>query len=519
MLFNSYIFIYIFLPVVLTVFFLIGKKSKYLGAFWLLSASLFFYGWWNPEFVVLLLVSILFNYGIGRLISNTRNDMSERRATWLLRTGITVDLGILAYYKYTNFVVHNLDIALNMQAGIESIVLPLGISFFTFTQIAFLIDVHRGEVKEPSPLHYGLFITYFPHLIAGPILHHKEMMPQFASSTTYKMRWGNISAGLTMFTLGLIKKIVFADGIAPYANSAFTTASAGGRLTFLEAWAGALSYTFQLYFDFSGYSDMAIGLSFLFGIRLPLNFNSPYKSLNIIDFWRRWHITLSRFLRDYLYISLGGNRKGKMRRHLNLLLTMVLGGLWHGAGWTYIIWGCLHGLYLIINHGWHQIRAALGQNLTRSTIHGQLAAMATTFIAVVIGWVFFRAPDIDTALRILDGMFGFNGIVLPEELMPTYLVNFLHLHGITVGELTAFKHTPGGFTALISWISLLWILVWFAPNSQEIMGSARPGLGEAAKNSTVQWQPTTAWMMATSVGLLYALSQMGTISDFLYFQF
>jgi alginate O-acetyltransferase complex protein AlgI len=284
------------------------------------------------------------------------------------------------------------------------VILPIGISFFTFTQIAYLVDTWRKGVRERNAVHYGLFVTYFPHLVAGPVLHHAQMMPQFARAETYRFSGGNFCAGLAIFALGMIKKVVLADGISPYADAVFSAADAGATPDFQEAWLGALSYTMQLYFDFSGYSDMAIGLSLMLNVRLPFNFNSPYRATNISDFWRRWHMSLSQFLRDYLYIALGGNRKGAFRRYANLMATMVLGGMWHGASWSFIIWGFLHGLYLGINHAF---RALCGARLTARLDQSRtFAALAwlMTMLAVIVAWVLFRAETLSGAGLILSGM-------------------------------------------------------------------------------------------------------------------
>lgn len=287
----------------------------------------------------------------------------------------------------------------------------------------------------------------------------------------------------------------------------------------LEAWTSALAYTFQLYFDFSGYSDMAIGLSCLFGVKLPLNFHSPYKSVNIIEFWRRWHMTLSRFLRDYLYISLGGNRKGRVQRYVNLMLTMLLGGLWHGAGWTFVVWGGLHGLYLVINHAWHQVRTSCGQDVTRSTAAGRFGGMCLTFLAVVVAWVFFRAPNLQAALNMLTAMSGQYGLVVPPDLLPASLGHFLTSHGMSMGDLPLFSKTPGDLTQAAAWIGALWAIVWLAPNSQEIMAEFNPSLEPVTSSSHLRWHPNKYWMLLTVVALLYALSRMGKVSEFLYFQF
>lgn len=299
----------------------------------------------------------------------------------------------------------------------------------------------------------------------------------------------------------------------------FAAASEGGVLTFVEAWGGALAYTFQLYFDFSGYSDMAIGISRLFGVRLPLNFDSPYKSVNIIEFWRRWHITLSRFLRDYLYFALGGNRKGGVRRYVNLMTTMVLGGLWHGAGWTFVIWGGLHGFYLVINHGWQQLRKTMGQDIKRSTFLGRSVSTIVTFLAVVIGWVFFRAQNIDAALLVLTGMFGFNGLTLPEGLFPEMIAQLLNRWGVSFGGLRAFSDIPGRTTSLVAWVASLWALASLAPNSQQIMADFSPALEVVESNSRIRWKANLLWMIATIFVLIYAFTEMGKVSEFLYFQF
>jgi alginate O-acetyltransferase complex protein AlgI len=338
MLFTSYEFVLLYLPVVFFIFFFVARRSARAAATWLVVASVFFYGWWNPKFVLLLLASVCFNYSAGYLIGHDRS----RRNKILLVTAIVANLGLLGVFKYANFFITTLN-GTGTHLALLDIVLPAGISFFTFTQIAFLVDAYRGLAKEYDFVHYLLFVTWFPHLIAGPVLHHKQMMPQFADADTYRPHSESISVGLTLFSFGLCKKVLLADQFGLFANPVFDAAAQGVQPHLIAAWVGALAYTLQLYFDFSGYSDMAIGLSRMFNVKLPLNFDSPYKATNIIDFWRRWHMTLSAFLRDYLYFSLGGNRKGRMRRHLNLIATMLLGGLWHGAGWNFVVWGGLHG--------------------------------------------------------------------------------------------------------------------------------------------------------------------------------
>ena len=360
-----------------------------------------------PEYTALLLGSIVGNYWVGSKIKVALGESdSTTRAPgryWLV-IGITVNLMLLAYFKYANFFIDNLNTALGIKWEMGRIVLPIGISFFTFTQIAYLVDTWRRKVREDNFVHYGLFVTYFPHLIAGPVLHHAQMMPQFNQSTTYRIDSANLTAGLCIFAIGLFKKVVLADGVSPYADAVFEAADGGRTPDFVEAWLGSIAYTVQLYFDFSGYSDMAIGLSWMFNVRLPFNFNSPYKAVNISDFWRRWHMSLSQFLRDYLYVAMGGNRRGAVRRYSNLLITMVLGGLWHGASWSFVVWGTLHGLYLGVNHAFRALWSPRWlQRLDASRLF-TLVSWLITILAVVAGWVVFRATTLGGAFRILESM-------------------------------------------------------------------------------------------------------------------
>ena len=312
-------------------------------------------------------------------------------------------MGLLAYFKYSDFLISNFNFVLSLNVQLLNLALPLAISFFTFQQIAYLVDSYRGETNEYDFLNYGVFVTFFPQLIAGPIVHHREMMPQFANIKNKVINFQNLAVGLFVFSIGLFKKVIIADTFSLWATNGFDNAKV---LTFIEAWVTSLSYTFQLYFDFSGYTDMAIGTALLFNIKLPINFNSPYKATNIQDFWRRWHITLSRFLRDYVYIPLGGNRKGNYRTYNNLMATFVIGGIWHGAGWTFIFWGFLHGLALVIQRFWNQLGCKL------NTIFGWII----TFNFVNIAWIFFRATEWGDAIKVLKGMFGLSGITLPPAL-------------------------------------------------------------------------------------------------------
>ena len=367
MLFNSYPFLLGFFPVTFVAFFLIARWSRALAGAWLALASLVFYGYWSIAAVPLLVVSICVNYWFGLRVTpagSGQEPCPSRSRRWSLAASICLNLGVLAYFKYANFFIDNLNLALRGVSAGEiralNVVLPIGISFFTFTQIAFLVDCYEGKVRERNFVHYALFVSYFPHLISGPVLHHSQMMPQFRLPATYRMQAENILTGLFGVVVGLAKKVLLADEFSQYASPIFDAAHDGQHIGFIVAWTGALAYTLQIYFDFSGYTDMAIGLSRMLGIDLPLNFDAPYKSTSIIEFWRRWHMSLSQFLRDYLYFRLGGNRHGAARRYANLMATMLLGGLWHGASWTFVVWGGLHGTYLLINHAWRGHRIAAG---------------------------------------------------------------------------------------------------------------------------------------------------------------
>jgi D-alanyl-lipoteichoic acid acyltransferase DltB (MBOAT superfamily) len=511
LLFNSYPFLFLFLPVALLGWFVLGRRSTAAGALWGGLCSLFFYGYWDPRYVVLLVASIAFNYGCGYLLTTAAG--VRRRA--ILIAAIAVNLALLAYFKYADFLLATVDSLTHAEVRLLHVTLPLGISFFTFTQIAFLVDAYRGEAREYRFSSYLLFVSYFPHLIAGPILHHREMMPQFDDPASYRPKAANFVAGLCIFALGLAKKVVLADSLAGYTGDVFAAASTPSLFL---AWLGVLAYAFQLYFDFSGYSDMAIGLSRLLGVRLPLNFNSPYKACNIIDFWRRWHMTLSRFLRDYLYFALGGNRSGKVRRYVNLLVTMLLGGLWHGAGWTYVVWGGLHGFYLMVNHAWHALRARMGW--TGGNGAGRILAILLTFLAVNVAWVFFRSPDFSTAMNILRGMTGSNGAALPAA-----IVDRIPGLGGLLGQIGVGTFLGGGtrFISGSAWVIAAAIIAFAMPNTQEIMRRARPALpGERVQAPMPRlfgWRPSPAW--AIVYGLLFALGliSLSRPSEFLYFQF
>lgn len=501
MLFTSSAFFWIYLPTVFLGYYLLGRYSPIWAASWLFLSSVAFYGYWMPEFTLLLLGSILWNYWVGTNIGKLdplSGVASKRRlARYWLTAGISVDLVVLAYFKYAGFFLANVNALLGGDWSLGTIILPIGISFFTFTQIAFLADAYLKGTKEYKFIHFGLFVTYFPHLVAGPVLHHAQMMPQFKESATYRLNFPNVAAGLFIFSIGLFKKIILADGISPYADAVFNAAAAGQQPDSIEAWMGAIAYTFQLYFDFSGYSDMAIGLSWMFNVRLPYNFNSPYKALSISDFWRRWHMTLSAFLRDYLYIPLGGSQKGPLRRYFNLMMTMILGGLWHGANWTFVFWGTLHGIYLVINHAFQKF-AGQRMGRLRGTIVFAFFAWALTFLSAVIAWVFFRASDFPSALKILSGM--------------TFFVS----NHIGQSEIQKIFWNQGLDTLRGAyWLLLLAIGAFLMPNSNQI---GERILQKCRTYSTVA-SATLGAALTCCIFLVLINSARDSVSAFIYFNF
>jgi D-alanyl-lipoteichoic acid acyltransferase DltB (MBOAT superfamily) len=485
MLFNTPLFLFAFLPLTRLGF---GAANQLgMGAAWLVAASLVFYAAWNPLFLLLLLPSIGLNFAAGLAIERTR------RGVWL-GAAVAANLAVLGWFKYAHFFAGALGGVTAVRFDVGASVLPLGISFFTFEQIGYLVDVRRGAAAERDLVRYALFVAFFPRLVAGPILRFSELMPQVPAGGRMRATQMDLAVGMSMFAMGLAKKSLLADGIAPYASAVFGAADHGAVLGATAAWGGALAYTLQLYFDFSGYSDMAIGAARLFGLRFPANFNSPYKSTNIVEFWRRWHMTLSRFLRDYLYIALGGNRHGQARRYANLLATMVLGGLWHGANWTFVAWGALHGGYLIANHAWHALeRRSARLTQAAGTVGGRLGAWALTMLAVMVGWVFFRAHDFASAWRMLGAMSGVEaGGVRPVS---------------DAGDMWA-------WAACLSAIALL------APNSQQILSAWAPVLEQVPPPAGwPRWRPTLGWGVATACVALAGFLSISQGGEFLYWKF
>ncbi|MFA9560392.1 MBOAT family protein [Evansella sp. AB-rgal1] len=482
MLFNSYVFIFAFLPIVFLLYFLLTYlKLIRVSKIWLIASSLFFYSYWNIIYLPLIVGSFVANYIIGMYLSK-----GSKPKKAILVIGITANVLLLGYFKYYDFFIANINTLTDYSFSLLNLALPLAISFFTFQQIAFLVDAYRKEMNEYSFLDYTLFVTFFPQLIAGPIVHHKEMMPQFMNVGNKFINFRNISMGIFIFSIGLFKKVAIADTFAVWANKGFTESE---TLTFFEGWITSLSYTFQLYFDFSGYTDMAIGIALLFNIRLPINFNSPYKSLNIQDFWRRWHMTLGRFLTKYIYIPLGGNRKGEGRTYVNILIIFLISGLWHGAGWTFVFWGFLHGLATVIHRFWTKLNLKMNK----------LLAWFITFQFVNISWVFFRAETWQDAINVSKSMIGLNGIYFPPVLA-------LHFPSWIPQEWSKryFVGTEEDLYFTLYFLLITFIIVVFAKNSVERLEGFKPN-----------------WFNVIFSGIIFVTSVLllTKVSEFLYFNF
>jgi alginate O-acetyltransferase complex protein AlgI len=471
LLFNSYPFVFGFLPLVLLGFALLARwRARTASVVFLIVASLVFYGWWNWKYLFLILFSAAFNYSWGRFLQyRKREDDSARSVTQrrILALGIAVNLALLGYFKYRSFFLDSINLALGTHLPAPPLELPLAISFFTFEQIIYLVGAYHGEVGDHDFLGYGLFITFFPHLIAGPIVRYKDIIPQLTRGSTFLVSKQNLAAGLLVFAIGLFKKVIIADSFRGVVAAVFDR---GGGVALTDAWGGALAFAIQIYFDFSGYTDMAIGLALMFNVRFPENFDSPYQARSIIEFWHRWHITLSTFLRDFLYIPLGGNRNGTARTYENLMVTMLLGGLWHGASWTFVIWGGLHGVLLSINHLWRQARRELPSALS----------WPLTFVAVLVGWVFFRARSFERAGEILCAMIG-------------------------AGEMA--RNSGAVNIGLAEWrlILIALAIVCFAPNRQTIMGW--------------RWSSDYAYAAAFAMMAGFSILRLANPPPFIYFQF
>ena len=519
MLFHEPAFLYLFLPVTLAFYYVLHKTAEQSTIVVFLSlASLFFYGWWNPRLVPLLVGSVLFNFFLGDLLQ--RFLARSRKSRWLLACGIGGNFALLVVFKYLGFVAGTLNSMSGLELSVPQMDLPLGISFFTFLQIAYLVDCYRGEVRNPGFAKYVLFVTFFPHLIAGPLVHHSELIPQFRRKVSEI--WENLFVGATIFFIGVFKKVVIARQAGIWADAVFDGAAAGDVPTLFASWIGVITFAFEIYFDFSAYSDMAIGLSRVFGIQLPVNFASPYKSSSIIEFWHRWHVTLSRFFREYLYIPLGGNRCGRARHYLNVMVVMLLAGLWHGADWKFVLWGGLHGTFLTVNHLWS---SAWKASHWPNGFLPRWFSVFLTFLAVVVAWVPFRAASLTVAGTIFNGLAGNNGIVLPshyEGLLDRYGVHATH-YGISFGALP----TYGGGWQLF-WLAAGFFWVWFLPATQEIMRNYKPAL--EVGHLPAPYSPLSGWIVWRPYRLVALLSGVcsaylafraiqGQPGEFIYFKF
>jgi alginate O-acetyltransferase complex protein AlgI len=490
MLFNSYSFIFIFLPLAVLIYFLSYRYlSAKLARLFLLISSLAFMSLWNIYFAAVLIFSALFNYILGLALSSAIGAANNIRKKIIFIAAISGNILLLGFFKYTNFFLTNINYCFSTQVSLLNLIIPVGISFYTFMQIAWLVDIYRHGGFRYSFIDYCLFVTFFPYVISGPIANHKEIIPQFESENAGKFNTANLCRGLFIFAIGLFKKTAIADTLAIIANGGFDAAS---LLSFTEAWLTSLSFTMQLYFDFSGYTDMAIGIALVFNINIPANFNSPYKALDIREFWHRWHITLSRFLREYIYIPLGGNRSGEMKTLINLMLTFLIGGLWHGAAWTFVFWGFLHGLALVVNRLWMKT----GFHLNK------VFAWLLTFNFVNIAWIFFRAKNWDDAVNIIKGMAGFNGILISPHQASNPFWQKLTVIGIRFGEWRA--HLPNTENIVYFLCIALIPFVLLARNSNQLLEKFSPN-----------WKNALAIVILMTCGLLL----LNRTTAFLYFRF
>jgi len=496
---NSFSFLFLFLPVTLFFFYWAGGSKRHQWAIlWLAGASLVFYGLWDWALTGLLVGSVATNYALGMFLNENSSDNKEK-SKLILCFGIIYNLGILGFFKYFGISGGTRPQAFTLVLQ-PDFILPIALSFFTFQQIIYLVEIWQGRLEKTKFLNYLLYITFFPQLLTGPIIRPQEFFPQLRDKKIFQVGADRFAVGLTLISFGLFKKVVLADGIARYSNSAFDAVAQGAILSLEEAWSGALSFTLQIYFDFSGYSDMAIGLGYLFGFRLPQNFESPYKASSLIDFWRRWHMTLSGFFRDYIYIPLGGNRKGSLQRSRNIFLIMLAGGIWHGTSITFIVWGGAHGICLVINHFWREFRKSFGHSLESEKFFSKAAAHIITFLTVTVLWVFFRAENLDAALSMIQSLLGmhtapysgFNNIKISEDRL---------------------------------WFLLL--IVWFAPNLREIMTAH---YSENKKSNTLKqppeserrwyhWRPNMWWAVLTTILFIMSVLELTQSRGFIYLQF
>ena len=536
MLFSSYQFIFLFLPLVLAGYFAIGSWRSDAALAWLTICSLVFYAAWRAANLAILAPSVAINFALIRLILSKREAQPglARIAFWF---GIVFNLCFLGYFKYSGFVVEVVNDTTGASLLWGSIILPLGISFITFQKIALLVDVQAGAVTSVSLRDYALFVLFFPQLISGPIVHFRELMPQFAAARI-RPHAEDAAVGLTLFFGGLFKKVALADPMAALVNPFWAEAAAGGHPALLQAWAAALGYMLQLYFDFSGYSDMAIGAARLFGIKLPPNFDSPLKAVNVIEYWSRWHMTLTRFLTSYVFTPLtyklmrGRIDRGlaiKRRRRMTAatfatvvayptVLTMFLSGVWHGAGYQFLVFGLLHGAALTINHAWRAYKPAWWPASGPRALAASLAGWAVTFLFVVCAEVFFRASSVGSAGRVLAGMTGVHGVSLPAVLVPKAAPLLARLGVHVAGA----DWGGNDFVQVWAWIASGLAIVLLLPNTLEMLAAYEPAFGftpRAATAPRLRWAPSPAWAVAWSGVTVAGCLSLGRLSDFLYWHF
>ena len=539
MLFNSYEFILGFLPLVAVIYFLVGAVSRTWALRWLTLASLLFYAWWRPFNVLIIAPSILVNFMLARAmlaLNRERPGDASPLSKVILIAGIVFNVAFLGYFKYANFLTTASNDVLGTNIVLTQIILPLGISFITFQKIALLIDVYGRRVESLTFQEYCLFVLFFPQLIAGPIVHYREIMPQFRRASC-RFNREDVAVGLTLLIFGLCKKVVLADGIAPMVSQIFDQAAAGTTMSLLPAWMAAVGFTLQIYFDFSGYTDMALGSARIFGLRLPPNFDSPLRASSIIEFWSRWHMTLTRFLTAYIYnpllLSLTRRRLSKglsgyssrpgAGAFLELLafptlLTMLISGIWHGAGYLFILWGLLHGVYIVVNHAWRQFAGVLWGKRTGYVRVMEPLGVVLTVLCVVVSMVLFRSPTMNTASTLFQGMFGLHGVALPERIFSSLgpLASFARRVGVTSGLGFDFA-----FVQSMIWIVVLAGIVFVCPNTLRILSLHEPALGwkSAPRYPAVAWQPSLAWALVISAVAVVTITRLGGPSEFLYWQF
>ena len=546
MLFNSFEFIFIFLPLTLAGFFALGVFSRIWALGWIIFVSIVFYTWWRPLNVLIIAPSILINFAVAKTLLRLGEDETRTLTSrFVLLLGIAFNIAFLGYFKYIDFGRSTINDIFGANLVLTHVILPLGISFITFQKIAFLIDVHAGRVRSFTFQDYCLFVLFFPQLIAGPIVHYREMMPQF-HSVSCRFEKDNVAVGLTLLLFGLFKKAFLADGIAPLVTPIYEQAAAGGGSSFLLAWMAAIGFMLQIYFDFSGYTDMALGIARFFGVRLPPNFYSPLQAGSIIDFWLRWHMTLTRFLTAYIYnpllLALTRRRLAKGRPGFSVhnatfgafiqllafptLLTMLISGVWHGAGYTFVLWGLLHGIYLTINHGWRLIAPKLRPDTASYARFMKPAGIFLTFVAVAVSMVLFRSPTVASAGDLLKGMIGANGIALPqafyEHLGPFAGV----LHKLHVAPLAPEVWTDRNFLLLMAWVAGLTFIALLCPNTLQILAPYEPALGVKRRTEgvgfiarAIEWSPSLAWTLGMSIVAAIAITSLEHQSEFLYWQF